>query len=389
MSLKKIILLVTFLPALAVAQLSKQFPMVPGVPIVHSPKSSGKYIGTPSIVKMPGGDFIASHDFFGPSCKSDIVHVYRSSDKGKNWHFLSEVDDTFWAGLFNINDTLYLLGVKGSNRNLAIRKSYDEGKTWTQASILKEGHYHGSSTPVVFAGGRVYKGYDHLGKDTGKRWMSGNRSFVMSAPVASDLTDPDNWLYSDEIVKPASMDGTGWLETNAVMGPDGKIKGITRVANESGLIAGYYSLINDTTVDITSIGTINFLGGATKFNIRWDEKTKRYWSLANYPPDVLRKPKMRAGGMRSVLALISSENLKDWKLNAIILASDNVTYHGFQYVDWLFDGEDIIVACRTGYEDGMGGSDNAHNSNYMTFHRIKNYKSAKTPKKFRYLLENK
>lgn len=34
MSLKKIILLVTFLPALAVAQLSKQFPMVPGVPIV-------------------------------------------------------------------------------------------------------------------------------------------------------------------------------------------------------------------------------------------------------------------------------------------------------------------------------------------------------------------
>ena len=63
MSLKKIILLVTFLPALAVAQLSKQFPMVPGVPIVHSPKSSGKYIGTPSIVKMPGGDFIASHDF--------------------------------------------------------------------------------------------------------------------------------------------------------------------------------------------------------------------------------------------------------------------------------------------------------------------------------------
>ena len=43
----------------------------------------------------------------------------------------------------------------------------------------------------------------------------------------------------------------------------------------------------------------------------------------------------------------------------------------------------------SGYEDGMGGSDNAHNSNYMTFHRIKNYKSAKTPKKFRYLLENK
>ena len=173
------------------------------------------------------------------------------------------------------------------------------------------------------------------------------------------------------------------------MGPDGKIKGITRVANESGLIAGYYSLVNDTTVDITSIGTINFLGGATKFNIRWDEKSKRYWSLANYPPDVLRKPKMRAGGMRSVLALISSKNLKDWKLNAIILASDNVTYHGFQYVDWLFDGKDIIVACRTAYEDGMGGSDNAHNSNYMTFHRIKNYKSAKTPKKFRYLLEKK
>lgn len=370
------------------AQLSEKFPMVPGIPVVHSPKSSGAFLGTPSIVKLKNGDFLYSHDFFGPSVKKDIVHIYRSVDKGKTWTFQAEIRDAFWCGMFVAGGDVYLLGVNGASRNLAIWKSHDNGKTWSAPSILRHDRCHGSSTPFVFANGRIYKGYDHLGDEVTKKWMSDNRSFIMSARLDSDLMNPASWSYTNEITKPSEMDGTGWLETNAVLSKNGKIMGITRIANESGLIAGYYELASDTAINPQSVGSINFIGGATKFNVKWDEKTQLYWSLTNYPPDVLRKPKMRAGGMRSVLSLISSPDLNNWKINAIVLASEDVTYHGFQYVDWLFDGKDIVFASRTGYDDGQGGADNAHNSNFMTFHRIKNYVKVKTPKKYQYLLVN-
>ncbi|NGM62148.1 exo-alpha-sialidase [Sphingobacterium sp. SGG-5] len=366
------------------SQSYSQTDIVPGVVIAHSPKSSGKYLGTPSIVILPNGEYLASFDFFGPKSTSDVVHVYKSLDRGVTWQFLTELEDTFWAGLFVVKSDVYLLGVRGSDRNLSIRKSSDMGKTWSSLVVLKKGRYHGSSTPVVFHDGKIYKGYDHLGvEDKKKPWMSENKSFVMWADTNADLLKTDSWSYSEEVEKPHDMDGTGWLETNAVLGPDGLIKGITRVANESGYIAGYYSVGEDGSVDPDSVKAIPFLGGATKFNIMWDVKTKKYWALTNYPSEILRKPKMRAGGMRSVLALISSPDLAHWKLNQIILASDNVKYHGFQYIDWRFEGDDIVFVNRVGFTDEFGEADNAHNSNYITFQRIHNYAKSGTDRKWR------
>jgi hypothetical protein len=44
---------------------------------------------------------------------------------------------------------------------------------------------------------------------------------------------------------------------------------------------------------------------------------------------------------------------------------------GFQYVDWFFDGEDIIFVSRT----ALNGAYNFHNANYMTFHTLENFRS--------------
>jgi len=46
--------------------LPAQTAKVPGIVVAYSPASSGKYIGSPSIAIMPNGDYVASHDFFGP-----------------------------------------------------------------------------------------------------------------------------------------------------------------------------------------------------------------------------------------------------------------------------------------------------------------------------------
>jgi hypothetical protein len=47
----------------------------------------------------------------------------------------------------------------------------------------------------------------------------------------------------------------------------------------------------------------------------------------------------------------------------------DTTKHGFQYPDWQFDGEDLIAVVRTAFEDGAGGAHNAHDANFLTFHR--------------------
>lgn len=81
-----------------------------------------------------------------------------------------------------------------------------------------------------------------------------------------------------------------------------------------------------------------------------------------------------------MLALVSSPDLENWTVDKIVMASTDVKYHGFQYVDWQFDGKDIILMNRVGFSDEFGEADNAHNSNYIIFQRIRNYKKSKTTK---------
>mgnify|MGYP000989627967 FL=1 len=75
------------------------------------------------------------------------------------------------------------------------------------------------------------------------------------------------------------------------------------------------------------------------------------------------------GGIRNTLALTCSPDLLHWTVRCILLYHPDVAKHGFQYVDWLFDGADIIAACRTAYDDGLGGAHNNHDANFLTFHR--------------------
>ena len=76
---------------------------------------------------------------------------------------------------------------------------------------------------------------------------------------------------------------------------------------------------------------------------------------------------------RNTLALISSPDQKMWTVKSIILYNPDVEKTGFQYVDWLFEGDNLIAVSRTAYDDGVGGAHNCHDANYFTFHRIENF----------------
>ena len=70
--------------------------------------------------------------------------------------------------------------------------------------------------------------------------------------------------------------------------------------------------------------------------------------------------------------MLVSENARDWRVawDEIDMRGIDHTLIGFQYVSMEIDGDDLIYQCRT----AMNGAHNYHDSNYATFHRIRNFR---------------
>jgi hypothetical protein len=119
-------------------------------------------------------------------------------------------------------------------------------------------------------------------------------------------------------------------------------------------------------------GFVDFPGGCKKFTIRHHAPSARYWSLSNYVP-----PQHQGGNperTRNTLALICSPDLRQWEVRSILLYAPDVERHAFQYVDWQFEGEDIVAVSRTAYDDAEGGAHRQHDANYLTFHRFERWR---------------
>ena len=72
--------------------------------------------------------------------------------------------------------------------------------------------------------------------------------------------------------------------------------------------------------------------------------------------------------------MASSPDLKNWTVHEHIIYHPDFVYHGFQYADWLIEGSDIIAVVRTAFDDGKVQPHNCHDSNYILFKRIKNFR---------------
>ncbi len=358
----------------------------PGVVINHSPQATGLYIGSPSITVLPNGDYLAAHDFFGPEsneheCATAVV--YRSSDKGENWRALTRLQCLFWPKVFTHRDNAYILGVEKHHGRIVIRRSEDNGETWTAPEtpetglLTAQGEYHTAPMPILEHDGRLWRAFeDATGGDRwGERYMAG----MLSIPVDADLLNAANWTFSNFIARDPEWlggDFIGWLEGNAVLTRDGDIVNILRVDTPGYPEKAAIVTVSDdgkTASFEPETGFINFPGGAKKFTIRFDEKSDRYWALATIVPEEHRD-ETKPARVRNTLALICSEDLRNWDVRGALLYRPDVESHGFQYVDWLFEGDDIIAVCRTAHEDGIGGARNNHDANFMTFHRIRNFR---------------
>lgn len=369
------------------AAAAPRFDGVPGVIIDYSPASSRAYIGSPALAVLTNGDYVASHDFFGPGTSNNRTAVFGSPDRGRSWSKLTELEGQWWSSLFVHRGELYILGTSRECGNAVIRRSTDGGRTWTtpadaNTGLLRgDGQYHCAPMPVIEHRGRLWRGMEHRVPPPG--WGLSFHAGMLSAAVDADLLQATNWVNSNFLPGNAAwLDGkfNGWLEGNAVINRDGHVLDILRVDTPNFPEKAALVRISDDGQKAAfdpETDFIDFPGGAKKFSIRFDAASDRYWSLATVVPDLVQQAqsKTKPASLRNTLALVNSSDLRHWTTRCILLHHPDTRQHGFQYVDWLFEGEDLIVACRTAFDDGVGGAHNHHDANFLTFHRIAHFRT--------------
>lgn len=361
------------------------FSTVPGTIITHQPASTGIFLGSPGLVVLPDGTYLAKCDEFGPQSTENsvaVTRVYRSRDRGQNWAHVVTVSPMYWASIFTQRDAVYLLGNAKQNGDIVIMRSIDGGTTWTspkddQSGLLFPGRFHCAPVPVIEHNGRLWRAMEDT--DAGGNWGKHFRARVMSAPVGADLLAARNWTLSEPVAPDFNwLDGQfgGWLEGNVVVAPGGELLNLMRVHH---IPAGGKAAALRVSPDGKSLAFdgardfIDFPGGAKKFQIRWDEVGKCYWALANWGPPS-QAHKANADKIRNTLALLRSTDLRSWEVRCALIHHPDQVKHGYQYPDFLIEGDDLIAMVRTAHDDGLGGARNQHDANFMTFHRWPNFR---------------
>lgn len=367
--------------------------------VKFQPERARTYLGSPSIVRLADGALLASHDYFGlPNCpknheaEESLTSIYRSQDDGASWLNVTHIMNCYWSSLFLHCGALYIFGVSQQYGSIVIRRSDDGGFTWTHPADAGSGllfrggvyrdapNYHCAPVPVLEHDGRLYKAFEDA--DPPVHGPSFH-TCVVSAPVDADLLDASNWTMSNKIPfnpawAPAAWDPPErpcWLEGNVVCAPDGQLWNILRLNASPMVNRAVMVKIEDEGKTISfdpRTGFIDFPGGGTKFTIRYDAQTGCYLALVN---NVTNPAWSR---QRNILSLSASRDLRNWRLVKTLMtdhsglsAQDSMRLTGFQYVDWQFDGDDIIYLVRTAYR----GAIRYHDSNRIIFRKLVDFRS--------------
>ena len=338
--------------------------------------SSGRYLCSPSIVKLPDGALLASMDVFAGGAPQNLTLIFRSDDGGQNWRYVTDLMPCFWGKLFWHRNALYMLGCSTEYGDLLIGRSDDEGRTWCAPVRLFPGSrgdvgMHKAPMPVLEHGGMLYTCVEY------GSWASGGHADCMlSIEADADLLNPENWHMTEPVrydpAWPGAVDGPcpGCIEGNAVAAPDGKICDYLRIDHANANPAFGKAVILER-VDADAAMKLRRIvdcpiGSNAKFQLRRDPETGIYMAIGCEVVNPLT-PRQR-----TVLSLCISRDFETWKVACRLLdrRQDDPQQTGFQYVDWQFDGEDLVMVCRT----AVNGAHNYHDSNCITFHRIRQFR---------------
>lgn len=339
---------------------------------------SGRYLCSPSLVRHPDGFLLASMDLFAGEHPQNLTLIFRSDDNGESWHYVSELMPCFWGKMFIHKGELYMLSCSTEYGDLLIGKSTDGGKTFSAPVCLLRGSNgkNGNTGPhknpqnVYIHNGRIYNTLE-WGAWANKEYS--HAAMVMSCDVNDDLLVPENWSFTEpkpfnpkdaEELNPLP-EGTMTIEGTIVEDLDGKLLNIMRFGGHRCVIA--YKIDTENHDNILEYShCIPFSANHSKFTIKYDSISKKYYSIASRFHDSINT-------CRNLLSFMASDDLNNWYVVTDLFdySDKDPQEVGFQYVDFEFERDDIIYLCRT----ALNNAHNFHDSNYSTFHRIKNFRN--------------
>ena len=340
-----------------------------------------------TITILPDGSYLAACTGTGPT---PGTNMYRSSDKGASWELFGTYSTKKnlignYHNLFVHNGSVYLFGVGPKRKGLRISRSDDGGRTWTvprdkHTGLILEGEYHTAPVPILVSGGRVWRACETYPE---------KHPFVISAPVDANLLDSSSWTKTNTVGKGSTLiceaKMTGELiEGNMVATRDGEVLNLIRA--NSNATSGFAAVLHVVGVDSLRFNPdsdwVAMPGGGKKFTVRYDAVSDMWWALTNPDfegeanhPGLGYKVGISHSLMRNRLVLICSRDLINWEEVQTVLYDPDPFFHGFQYADWVFDGEDIAAVVRVAAPESRGLPTRQHDSNMMCFVKIEHFRN--------------
>ena len=339
---------------------------------------TGHSLCSPSLVRLPSGDLLSAMDVFdGTYGNSNLTLLFKSRDEGKSWRYMTDICPSFTGTLFVHRGALYLLARSHESGDLLIGRSDDEGETWTIPTHILTGDGpkvrgpHRGPMPVVEHEGRLYTSLE-FGSWTFREY----RDSLLSIDADANLLDASNWTFTPFVGFDSNWPNAplgfcqGCIEGNAIVGPDGIIRDYLRIDHLECEPKYGRALIlkgnpNDPEAPLTLDRIVNCpLGSNSKFTLREDPITGKYIMIGTEQGEDMPG--------RTVLSLAVSEDFYSWRVvkQLIDYRHADPEHVAFQYPDWIFDGDDILMLTRTAF----GPSYNFHDANYQLFFRIENFR---------------
>ena len=335
-----------------------------------------KFISDPEIKVLADGTYIASHALGGwnsGDSSSGNTTVFRSTDKGASWTTLGTYGGILRASLFEQGGALYLLGAHDTDdgKPTTIMKSVNNGTSWTTSSYANLGGPATPNNPVVWG--------DRL-------WIATGTS-NLSAPVASNLMVEASWKSTGGF--PAYQ--PGWASDGAFIGegqivasPDLGVFIMPKVKDHALTALARVNASGGVSFDPAN-NFVDLPGGEKKFGAAYDAVSGKFYVLGNplLPTDPAYLPSTTSADpdmIRNTAAILTSKDLLHWTAEKIFLYSGDIDHEGFGYLNFDFDGSNMVAAARTAWvipgepspNNGRGG----HDSNCFTIHKITDFRNA-------------
>ena len=305
--------------------------------------------------------FIAdSHGDTAPAC----LAVTYSSDRGETWtepqQILSSVDDNnavniMSASLLRMRDDsiglIYAVRHGFHDTRVRLRRSYDEGETWGEATICipAVGYYVTNNDRVVrlSCGRIIVPGGFHRCRSEDDKAIGSWDSRCTAYYFYSD-DDGKSWKESTPCYMPTVNSTSGLQEPGLIELKNGILWGFARTD-----LGRHYEMFSfDRGETWTVPQASRFTGACSPLSMKRDPRNGNLIAVWNPIPQYLGQERFPEwnGGRTPLVTAVSADDGKTWSEPLVL---DDDPRSGYCYTAIHFVGDDVLLAyCAGGVGDG-------------------------------------